>query len=93
MKNVYRKNKTSRPTIKTKTTILKIEELNQFFMLIPPPKKTGGENFGKFGVVPPPPLENLGDPLPNHKSTNIRMGKVRDALAGFAKNNEAELFA
>ncbi|GIS29243.1 MAG: hypothetical protein CM15mP130_2730 [Verrucomicrobiota bacterium] len=43
-----------------------------------------------------PPLENLGDPLPNHKSTNIRMGKVRDTLAGFAKNNEArfvDLFA
>ena len=31
-------------------------------------------------MVVPPPLENLGDPLPNHKSTNIRMGKVRDAL-------------
>ena len=58
-------------------------------------KKCRG-NLREIVVVVPPPLENLGDPLPNHKSTNIRMGKVRDALAGFAKKNEArfvDLFA
>ena len=59
-------------------------------------RKNAGDNLREIVVVVPPPLENLGDPLPNHKSTNIRMGKVRDALAGFAKKNEArfvDLFA
>ena len=52
-------------------------------------RKNAGDNLREIVVVVPPPLENLGDPLPNHKSTNIRMVKIRDALAGFAKKNEA----
>jgi lysophospholipase L1-like esterase len=54
-------------------------------------RKNAGDNLREIVVVVPPPLENLGEPLPNHKSTNIRLGKVRDALTGFAKKKEAKL--
>ena len=59
-------------------------------------QKKAGDNLREVVVVVPPPLENLGPPLPDHQNSNIRMGKVRDALAGFAKRNQArwvDLFA
>ena len=40
-------------------------------------------------VIVPPPLENLGSPLPDHRESNQRMSKVRDALQGFAQKNNA----
>ena len=59
-------------------------------------QKKAGDNLREVVVVVPPPLENLGPPLPDHQNSNIRMGKIRDALAAFAKRNQArwvDLFA
>jgi lysophospholipase L1-like esterase len=52
-------------------------------------RKDAGEGLREIVVVAPPPLENLGSPLPDHRESNRRMAKVRDALQGFAKENKA----
>ena len=51
-------------------------------------RKDAGEGLREIVVVAPPPLENLGSPLPDHRESNRRMSKVRDALKGFAKENK-----
>ena len=52
-------------------------------------RKDAGEGLRELVVIVPPPLENLGSPLPDHRESNQRMSKVRDALQGFAKKNNA----
>ena len=52
-------------------------------------RKDAVEGLREIVVVAPPPLENLGSPLPDHRESNRRMAKVRDALQGFAKENKA----
>ena len=52
-------------------------------------RKDVGEGLREIVVIVPPPLENLGSPLPDHRESNQRMSKVRDALQGFAQKNNA----
>jgi lysophospholipase L1-like esterase len=62
--------------------------LEGYQQLVDAIRKEAGEGLREIVVVVPPPLENLGGPLPDHGETNRRMGKVRDALEGFAKENQ-----
>ena len=52
-------------------------------------RKDAGEGPREIVVIVPPPLENLGSPMPDHRESNQRMSKVRDALQGFAQKNNA----
>ena len=48
-------------------------------------RKGAGDDLREIVIVAPPPLENLGSPLPDHLENNRRLAKVRDALQTFAK--------
>jgi lysophospholipase L1-like esterase len=52
-------------------------------------RKDAGGGAREIVVIAPPPLENLGSPLPDHRESNQRMSKLRDALQGFAQKNNA----
>ena len=52
-------------------------------------RKEAGDNLRKIVVITPPPLENLGSPLPDHQENNRRLSKIRDALKTFAKERNA----
>jgi lysophospholipase L1-like esterase len=51
-------------------------------------RENAGDGLREIVVMAPPPLENLGKPLPHHQGTNQRMAKMRDLLRNFASNNE-----
>ena len=53
-------------------------------------RKEAGEDLRKVVVIAPPPLENLGSPLPDHQENNRRLAKIRDALQTFAKERQAD---
>lgn len=56
---------------------------------------TGG-SIREVVLVSPPPLENLGDPMPDQSENNVRLAKFRDAIRDLAKKNDArfvDLFA
>jgi len=53
-------------------------------------RKEAGDDLRKVVVIAPPPLENLGSPLPDHQENNRRLSKVRDALQTFAKERNAD---
>ncbi len=63
--------------------------LEGYAQMIQEIRKNAGEGLREIVVVTPPPLENLGRPLPDHRESNRRMAKVRNALQGFAKENKA----
>ena len=54
-------------------------------------RKEAGDNLRKVVEITPPPLENLGSPLPDHQENNRRLSKVRDALQTFAKERNADI--
>jgi lysophospholipase L1-like esterase len=59
-------------------------------------RKGVGDDLREIVVISPPPLENLGSPLPDHQENNRRLAKVRDALQNFAKERKVhfvDLFA
>ena len=43
----------------------------------------------RFIIIAPPPLENLGPPLPDYTQANGRLSSVRDALKDFAAKQSA----
>ena len=51
-------------------------------------RENAGDGLREIVVIAPPPLENLGKPLPDHQGTNQRMAKMGDLLSNFASNNE-----
>jgi lysophospholipase L1-like esterase len=58
-------------------------------------RENAGDGLREIVVIAPPPLENLGKPLPDHQGTNKRMVKMRDLLRNFAstyKNRFVDLF-
>ena len=58
-------------------------------------RKEAGDDLRKVFVIAPPPLENLGSPLPDHQENNRRLAKIRDALQTFSKEwktNFVDLF-
>ncbi len=63
--------------------------LEGYAQMIQEIRKNAGEGLREIVVVAPPPLENLGRPLPDHRESNRRMAKVRNALQGFAKEKKA----
>ena len=52
-------------------------------------RENAGDGLREIVVIAPPPLENLGEPLPNHQDTNQRMAKMRDLLRNFASTNKS----
>lgn len=51
-------------------------------------RENAGDGLREIVVIVPPPLENLGEPLPNHQDTNQRMAKMCDLLRNFASTNK-----
>ena len=51
-------------------------------------RENAGGGLREIVVIAPPPLENLGEPLPNHQGTNQRMAKMCDLLRNFASTNK-----
>ncbi|MDG0964717.1 MAG: GDSL-type esterase/lipase family protein [Opitutales bacterium] len=51
-------------------------------------RKAAGGNLREIVVIAPPPLENLGIPMPDHQATNRRLAKLRDSLMRFSKEKK-----
>ncbi|MEM1442662.1 MAG: SGNH/GDSL hydrolase family protein [Verrucomicrobiota bacterium] len=59
-------------------------------------RNAAGDSIREIVLLSPPPLENLGAPLPDQTVNNERLAKFRDAIRGLAKSNDArfvDLFA
>ena len=59
-------------------------------------KKDASKNLREIVIISPPPFENLGAPLPDHKENNARLAKFCDALRSLAEKNQVrfvDLFA
>ena len=55
-----------------------------------------GKNLREVVLVSPPPLENLGDPLPDQTTTNKNLARFRDAIRDLATRKKVrfvDLFA
>ena len=53
-------------------------------------RKEAGTELRKIVILTPPPLENLGVPLPDHRETNRRLAEVCSSLKGLAQKNHLE---
>ena len=50
-------------------------------------RKTSGESLREIVLISPPPLENLGAPLPYQTENNRRLAIFRDGIRDLAKKN------
>ena len=53
-------------------------------------RKEAGTELRKIVILTPPPLENLGVPLPDHRETNRRLAEVCSSLKDLAQKNHLE---
>lgn len=59
-------------------------------------RSASGDGLREIVLLSPPPLENLGDPLPDQVENNRRLGGFRDGIRELAKKNSlrfVDLFA
>lgn len=59
-------------------------------------RKSSGESLREIVLISPPPLENLGAPLPDQTENNRRLAIFRDGIRDLAKKNSlrfVDLFA
>ena len=54
-------------------------------------RKTSGESLREIVLISPPPLENLGAPLPDQTENNRRLAIFRDGIRDIAKKNSLRL--
>lgn len=52
-------------------------------------KTSVGDPLREVVLISPPPLENLGDPMPDQTENNARLAKFRDAIRELAEKNGA----
>ncbi len=70
--------------------------LNGYQALIEQVRSASGEGLREIVLISPPPLENLGAPLPDQTENNRRLASFRDGIRELAKKNSlrfVDLFA
>ena len=58
----------------------------QYGKLLDLMKASAGDGLREIVLISPPPLENLGAPLPDQTENNPRIGKARDAIRKLAED-------
>lgn len=70
--------------------------LQGYQALIDAVRASSGEGLREIVLVSPPPLENLGAPLPDQSANNRNLAAIRDGIRSLAEKNKArfvDLFA
>ena len=50
---------------------------------------SAGDSLREVVLISPPPLENLGEPMPDQSKNNERLSRFRDAIKELSKKNDA----